>query len=116
MNEKERQAKRNSIRRLLRHQSGIHVNCIRINTNNTRAHELAKFELAWHLREMRHSFVCEGEFENPWKSRADVIDLDDGVVYEIVVSESEESIVKKQGTYPLPVIVVRPGPVIDDDP
>lgn len=115
MNEKDRQAKRNRIRRLLRHQSGIHVNCIRINTGNTRAHELAKFELAWKLHEDRHSFICEAEFESPFKKRADVVDLDDGVVYEIVVSESEESIVKKQGTYPLPVIVVRPGPVIDND-
>ena len=40
-------------------------------------------------------------------NRADIVDADEGVIYEVVESEQPESILRKQKEYPLPIIVVR---------
>lgn len=98
MNEKEKQIRRNNIRRLCRQTSGIHVNCIRININNTKQHELFKALECYKIKEQGHDFITEAVFENGL--RADILDLDKGEAVEIVVSEAEESIVKKQQNYP----------------
>lgn len=107
MSQKEILIHRNNIARLFRFSSKMHRNCIRINSGNTLAHELAKFEQCWKLAQEGHEFLTEAEFEHPFKLRADVVDLDSGIVYEIVKSEGEKSIEMKKEKYPLPVEVVR---------
>jgi len=39
--------------------------------------------------------------------RADVIDADEGIVYEVVNTEGSDSIMKKQHMYPLEIRVVN---------
>uniref|UniRef100_A0A6M3X5Q4 Uncharacterized protein n=1 Tax=viral metagenome TaxID=1070528 RepID=A0A6M3X5Q4_9ZZZZ len=103
MNKIDIQRKRNDIRRLFKHSSGIHVNCIRINTGNTEEHERAKFDLCWRLQKLGHHFITEAEFEKG--GRADLVNLDLGKCYEIVKSEGKKSIQLKQTKYPLPIEV-----------
>jgi len=54
-----------------------------------------------------HKFITEGIFENG--SRCDVLDLTDGVVYEILNSEDEKNLRKKLVRYPekLDIVVVE---------
>ena len=104
MNEKDKQFRRNNTRRLFRHTSGIHVNCVRVNIGSTLAHEATKFNLCYGLAMLGHDFITEAETENR-QCRCDVVDLDDAIIFEIVNTEKEESIVKKKGKYPLPIIV-----------
>jgi hypothetical protein len=108
MNQKDQQIQRNNVRRLFRHQSGIHTNCIRLNPANTYDHERLKFETCWNLLKEGKEFITEAEFENPFKKRCDIVCLDSGVIYEIVVSEKEESLIKKSKEYPLPIIIIKP--------
>jgi hypothetical protein len=105
MNEIERQTKRNNVRRLFRHTSGIHVNCIRINVANTYDHEKRKFDECWKLALAGKSFITEGELENPFKKRVDICSLDDAVIIEVQKSETDESIEEKRKTYPLPIVL-----------
>lgn len=88
--------------------SARHRNCIRINSGNTLEHELEKTRICMKLREEEHSFLCEAITQDR-KCRCDVVDITGGVCYEIVNSESEESIVKKKGTYPFPIEIIRVG-------
>jgi len=57
MNEKDRQLRRNNVRRLFRHTSGIHVNCVRLNIHNSLAHEAMKFNLCYGLAMIGHDFI-----------------------------------------------------------
>ena len=106
MNDRDLMVKRNDVARYFRHSSKIHRNCIRVNVGNTLAHERRKFEMCWQLLKEGKEILTEAEFENPFKLRADVVDLDAGVVYEIVCSENEGSVLRKKATYPLPIVVV----------
>ena len=107
MNSLDLQTKRNNTRRFFRHQSGIHVNCIRLNTTNSYEHERQKFEECWKLACAGKSYLTEAEFNNPFKKRADVVNLDNSYAIEIQGSESDESIGEKRKTYPIPIIVVK---------
>jgi len=78
--------------------SGSHVNCIRIFPNNTLEHEHTKFMVCWTLRKWGHDFITEPIFNN--NKRADVIDLSEGIVYEIIKSETEAKLADKTETYP----------------
>ena len=106
MNQLELQTRRNNIRRLFRHQSGIHVNCVRINSGNTYEHERAKFEECWKLAKLGKEFLTEAETPDKSK-RADIVCLDEGYIIEIVNTESEESLIRKSKVYPLPIVIVR---------
>ena len=81
-------------------------NAIYLSVANTLAHELKKAEVCYSIRKKRHDFITEAAFNNG-SGRADVIDLDEGIAYEIVHSESEESLKRKAKDYPIPVEVVR---------
>ena len=82
---------------------------IRINVNNSIEHERKKFELAYDLKSQGHHFITEAPFKLPRSGRCDLIDLDDGTVYEIVKTESTESILQKQRKYPsgLKIVVIN---------
>ena len=74
------------------------LNKFKINLGNTYVHELAKFKLFWELRQQGHDVVVEGIFNNG--KRADIIDLTEGVIYEILKSETLEKAKKKVENYP----------------
>jgi hypothetical protein len=78
--------------------SGSHINCIRIFPNNTLEHEMTKFKVCWTLRKWGYDFITEAIFKN--NKRADVIDVSNGIIYEILKSEKEEELVDKTETYP----------------
>jgi hypothetical protein len=50
------------------------------------------------LKEINHVFVTEAIFNND--SRCDVVDLTDGVIYEVLVSEDESKFEEKVKKYP----------------
>lgn len=106
MNQKQIQEKRNNIRRLFKHTSGIHVGCIRLNVGNTLDHERKKFEICFELKKQNKEFLTEAVFEKSGK-RADIVVLDDGLCIEIAKTESEESLKLKDDSYHLPIQIIR---------
>jgi hypothetical protein len=95
------QRKRNEVSRLLR-MSNRHRNVLRWSPNETIEHISRKFEICMKLREWGHEFYTEAIFE-PSGLRADVIDADTGVVYEVYQTEGMDSLKKKAFLYPLEV-------------
>lgn len=79
---------------------------MRFNTGSTAKHEMFKALECFHLQEQGHDFITEARFENGG-GRCDILDLDLMEVIEIVMTESEESIMKKQSKYPVPIRIVR---------
>jgi hypothetical protein len=100
-----KQVQRNKISRLLR-TSNRNRNAFRWSTNETKAHIDMKFAICRKLKEWGHEFYTEAIFE-PSGLRADVIDADEGIIYEVVNTEGVESIAKKKGMYPLEIRVVN---------
>lgn len=106
MNNEEIARKRNDVARLFRQNSKIHRNCIRINSGSTIEHERKKFEMCWAMAKGGHEFLTEAETEDK-SCRADIVDLDLGMIFEIVKTEGEASLASKAQRYPLPLKVVR---------
>lgn len=106
MNRVELQRKRNDVARLIRI-SNRHKDVLRWGTGETWEHVIMKLKICRWLKEQGKEFYTEAIFVSGL--RADIVNADDGVVYEVVESESEESIEKKKRDYPLPVIVVKAG-------
>jgi hypothetical protein len=113
MNQKDRQMRRNNTRRLFEHTSGIHVNCIRINSGNTIIHELAKFLYCESLAFGGYEFITEAVLENR-RGRADIVNLDLGEIIELVHTEREKSIEDKAMVYPLPIIKIDAQKYVDE--
>ena len=86
---------------------GSHVSCIRFSIAESWQHIAKKIEVCCVLRELRHDFLTEAIFLNG--SRCDVLDITEGVVYEILHSETEEQLAEKIKHYPdeLRIIKVR---------
>ena len=99
------QAQRNAVSRLLR-TSNRNRNAFRWSTSETDEHIDMKFKICRQLKEWGHEFYTEAIFE-PSGLRADVIDADAGVIYEVVNTESVESLSKKQKMYPLEIRIVN---------
>ena len=100
-----KQEQRNKVSRLLR-TSNRNRNALRWSSNETDAHIEMKFYICKKLKEWGHEFYTEAIFE-PSGLRADVIDADEGIIYEVVNTEHRESLVKKQSRYPLEIRVVN---------
>ena len=100
-----KQEQRNKISRMLR-TSNRNRNVLRWGKGETRNHIYTKFEICMKLKEWGHEFYTEAVFE-PSGLRADVIDADEGIVYEVVNTEGSDSIMKKQHMYPLEIRVVN---------
>jgi len=77
--------------------SGPHIGCVRI-TGEGKAHFLKKAEICWKLHKDKITYVTEAIFNNG--SRADVVDFKNGIIYEIMDTESDQSIEKKKIDYP----------------
>jgi len=95
------QRKRNEVSRLLR-MSNRHRNVLRWSPNETVEHVSRKFEICMLLKKWGHEFYTEAIFDDSGL-RADVIDADTGVVYEVYQTEGMESLKKKALFYPLEV-------------
>ena len=95
------QKKRNEISRMLR-MSNRHRNVMRWSPNETIEHVSRKFDICFQLKKWGHEFYTEAIFE-PSGLRADVIDADTGVVYEVYQTEGMERLKKKAMFYPLEV-------------
>lgn len=83
---------------------GSHVNCVHFFKNNTTNHEMAKAKVCMALLKLNRDFMTEAIFTNG--KRADVVDLEFGVVYEILETETMEEFKKKLDTYPISFLVI----------
>ena len=95
------QKKRNEVSRLLR-TSNRNRNVLRWGSGETDAHIEMKFHICKQLKAWGHEFYTEAIFE-PSGLRADVIDADEGIVYEVHNTEPASSLVQKSRRYPLEV-------------
>ena len=84
---------------------GGHVNCIRFSLGESWQHIAKKVEVCCSLREMGHDFLTEAIFLNG--SRCDVLDITEGVVYEILHSETDEQLAEKIKKYPETLAVIK---------
>ena len=81
------------------------LNCLRWYNNESRDHILKKLDICRWLKEIGHEFITEAIFVNG--GRADVVDLSDGVIYEVLVSEDESRFEEKVKKYPREFEVVK---------
>ena len=95
------QKKRNEVSRLLR-MSNRHRNVLRWSPNETIEHVSRKFEICMLLKKWGHEFYTEAIFDDSGL-RADVIDADTGIVYEVYQTETMDSLKKKAMFNPLEV-------------
>ena len=95
------QKKRNEVSRLLR-MSNRHRNVMRWSESETIEHVSRKFEICFQLKKWGHEFYTEAIFDDSGL-RADVIDADTGIVYEVYQTETMDSLKKKAIFYPLEV-------------
>jgi len=94
-----KQEQRNRVSRLLR-MSNRNRNAFRWSANETKAHIDMKFAICKTLKDWGHEFYTEAVFDSSGL-RADVIDADEGIIYEVVNTESASSIARKKHHYPL---------------
>ena len=81
------------------------LNCLRWHNNETREHIIKKLDICRWLKEINHNFITEAIFDN--NCRADVIDLTDAVIYEVLVSEDENKFEEKVKKYPKGFEVIK---------
>ena len=79
------------------------MDCIKISTSNSLAHELKKLRVCYDIRKKGHHFLTEALFKKIGGGRCDVVDLDEGIIYEVLETESLKDAKKKASKYPLPV-------------
>ena len=108
-----KQEQRNKISRMLR-TSNRNRNVLRWGKGETRNHIYTKFEICMKLKEWGHEFYTEAIFE-PSGLRADVIDADTGVVYEVYQTEGMDSLKKKAEHYPLEVRFINANEDFTED-
>jgi hypothetical protein len=86
-------------------QTGTKLNVIHINAGNTLEHELTKCYECIKIAKAGEEFVTEAVFKNG--KRCDVANVTREIVREIVMSESEASLLKKAKEYPMPIETVK---------
>ena len=108
-----KQEQRNKVSRLLR-TSNRNRNAFRWSTNETKAHIDMKFAICKTLKEWGHEFYTEAVFDSSGL-RADVIDADEGIIYEVVNTESASSIARKKHHYPLEIREINANQKFTED-
>ena len=81
------------------------INCLRWHNNESREHIIKKLDICRFLKENKHDFITEAIFLNG--SRADIVDLTSGKIYEVLCSEKEEDCNVKIEKYPCEFSVVK---------
>lgn len=90
--------------------SGSYRNCVRISNNPKVSweHEKKKFDFCFQLVKAGCEVFTEAEFDNGCVCDILCIDTNgDAFIYEIVNTETEESIANKRLKYPYPIIEVK---------
>jgi len=108
-----KQEQRNRVSRLLR-TSNRNRNAFRWSTSETKAHIDMKFSICKALKDWGHEFYTEAIFDSSGL-RADVIDADEGIIYEVVNTEGSESLAKKQMFYPLEIRIINANQKFTED-
>lgn len=75
-----------------------HINCIRVFKNNTVEHEMRKVEICMWLLKNDKEFLTEAIFNN--NKRCDIVNITDGIIYEVLCSETEKMLAEKIKEYP----------------
>lgn len=89
----------------------INKGCVKIHKNAILKHELAKFFVAWEQINNENTVITEARFLNG-KGRADIYVPEIDTAFEIINSEKEESIERKENEYPCSVIFLKADDVI----
>jgi len=89
------------------HSSQRWLDCIKISTTNSLTHEITKLKKCYDIKKKGHHFLTEAMFKGIGKGRCDVVDLNEGVIYEVLETESLEDAKEKAARYPLPVEYVH---------
>ena len=84
---------------------GSLANTLRWSKNETYEHIVKKLEICFELKEMNHKFLTEAIFKNG--SRCDVFDITEGVIYEILCSETDRQFREKIKKYPKVLRIVK---------
>ena len=74
------------------------MNCLRVNTHNSYAHELTKFQVFWALRKRGDIILTEGIFDKG--GMPDIVCLNSAIIWEILASETVAQFRKKTAKYP----------------
>ena len=111
MNQIQLMRKRNEIAQLIRI-SNRHRNVLRWGTGETFNHILMKLKICIWLKKQGKEFYTEAIFISG--NRADIVNADDAVCYEVIESENSESIEKKKKKYPLPIIAVNANQLFNE--
>ena len=100
MNKQQERIIENSLLQFVRNSNrfGSHINSIRINPANGYAHELKKFEVCYNLLKDGKRFLTEAIFNTG--GIADVLNLSDKEIIEILNTEKEENCLEKTKKYP----------------
>lgn len=100
MNNKERWQRINQALQTIRisNRNGSHVNCLRLHNNNSEIHNDKIIAIAKEFMRMNIPFITEAEFITG--GRADLVNLFTHECYEIMMSETDESIEAKAKKYP----------------
>jgi len=107
MNKRDKQLQRNNIAQLLR-VSNRNRNVLKWSPNETIDHINMKFEICKQLKIWGHEFYTEAIFADTGL-RADVIDADEAIIYEVYQTEGEDSLMRKAASYPLEVRFIAAG-------
>lgn len=95
---------RNKVRQKIRI-SNRRANVLCWSINETDAHIRMKLEICKWLKKNGKQFYTEAIFENGL--RADIVNADDEIIYEVMDSESLDSIDKKKEEYPFEIRTVE---------
>ena len=84
------------------------LNAVEIHTSNSLEHELKKLEICYNLKKEGHNFMTEAILKNGSRPDIIVLDVKPPIAYEVMKSESDESIKNKETTYgDIKIIPVR---------
>lgn len=82
-----------------------HINCIRLNPANTLEHEFKKVELCWDMLKNNQEFITEARFK--CGVRADIFEINAGIVWEVMHTEKEKSIQEKIEKLPKHIQLIK---------
>ncbi|MBU4502622.1 MAG: hypothetical protein KKA79_08550 [Nanoarchaeota archaeon] len=84
---------------------GSQTNTLRWSKGETKQHILKKLEVCMELKELQHEFITEPIFKNG--TRADILDLNEGTIYEILHTETEKKFKEKIKNYPKQFRIIK---------
>jgi len=88
---------------------GTKFNVLKVHSQNSIEHERLKLDVFYLLR--KHGFTVASEAEFVRGGRADILDIDRGIAFEILHTEEDINIKAKKKLYPsfLTIVPIRTG-------